>query len=133
MVALLPHRRLVGARRAAPCVAAPPRAALARRAREAVRAAHTAAVCVDACPRARLPSPCCACARAPSIAQGLYLFAYSIMYFYTQLELTSPVATIIYFGYMAIAALVFFLVTGTVGFYSSWQFVWTIYAAVKVD
>jgi transmembrane 9 superfamily protein 2/4 len=55
------------------------------------------------------------------------------MYFYTQLEITNPVATMIYFGYMAVAALVFFLVTGTVGFYSSWQFVWTIYSAVKVD
>ena len=66
-------------------------------------------------------------------AQGLYLFAYSIMYFYTQLEIVNPVATMIYFGYMAMGALVFFLVTGTVGFYSSWQFVWTIYSAVKVD
>jgi len=55
------------------------------------------------------------------------------MYFYTQLEITNPVTTMIYFGYMGIAALVFFLITGTVGFYSSWQFVWTIYSAVKVD
>jgi len=66
-------------------------------------------------------------------SSGLYLFAYSIMYFYTQLEITNPVTTMIYFGYMGIAAVVFFLITGTVGFYSSWQFVWTIYSAVKVD
>lgn len=105
MVARLPHERLVGARRV-----------LARARRPLPRRAHGPG---------RLP-------RLPA-AQGLYLFGYSIMYFYTQLEISDPIPTMIYFGYMLVGSLVFALVTGTVGFYSSWQFVWTIYAAVKVD
>ena len=34
---------------------------------------------------------------------------------------------------MAIAALVFFLLTGTIGFYACYYFVFKIFAAIKVD
>ena len=40
---------------------------------------------------------------------------------------------LVYFGYMLIASLLFTVITGTVGFLSSWWFVWQIFAAVKVD
>ena len=66
-------------------------------------------------------------------SSGLYLFAYSIMYFFTQLDMVGFVPCLVYFGYMMIAALLFVLMTGTVGFFSSWWFVRTIFAAVKVD
>ena len=66
-------------------------------------------------------------------SSGLYLFAYSVMYFFTQLEIVGFVPTLLYFTYMAIFATLFFLVTGTIGFYSCYWFVWTIYAAIKVD
>ena len=36
-------------------------------------------------------------------------------------------------GYMMMVALLFFLGAGTIGFLSSWWFVWMIYGAVKVD
>ena len=39
----------------------------------------------------------------------------------------------LYFGYMMMVALLFFLGAGTIGFLSSWWFVWKIYGAVKVD
>eukprot|EP00316_Scyphosphaera_apsteinii_P020015 CAMPEP_0119308604 /NCGR_PEP_ID=MMETSP1333-20130426/11553_1 /TAXON_ID=418940 /ORGANISM="Scyphosphaera apsteinii, Strain RCC1455" /LENGTH=629 /DNA_ID=CAMNT_0007312415 /DNA_START=21 /DNA_END=1910 /DNA_ORIENTATION=- len=64
---------------------------------------------------------------------GLYLFGYSVVYFFTQLELAGFVPVLLYFGYMAITSMLFCLITGTVGFLSSWWFVWKIYAAVKVD
>ena len=66
-------------------------------------------------------------------SSGLYLFAYSVMYFFTQLEIVGFVPTLLYFTYMAIFALLFFLVTGTIGFYSCYWFVWIIYGAIKVD
>merc|ERR1740138_1175156 len=66
-------------------------------------------------------------------SSGLYLFAYSIMYFFTQLDIIGFVPTLIYFTYMTVFATLFFVITGPIGFYSCYWFVWTIYAAIKVD
>ena len=66
-------------------------------------------------------------------SSGLYLFGYSIMYFFTQLDIIGFVPTLIYFTYMFVFATLFFVITGTIGFYSCYWFVWTIYAAIKVD
>mmetsp|Transcript_38628 Transcript_38628/g.127866 ORF Transcript_38628/g.127866 Transcript_38628/m.127866 type:complete len:309 (+) Transcript_38628:712-1638(+) len=66
-------------------------------------------------------------------SSGLYLFGYSIMYFHSQLEIDGFVPTLMYFTYMAVFSTLFFLVTGTIGFYSCQKFVWAIYAAIKVD
>ncbi|KAG8463102.1 hypothetical protein KFE25_011099 [Diacronema lutheri] len=66
-------------------------------------------------------------------AAGLYLFAYSFVYFGTQLDVIGAVPTMVYFVYMAVASLYFFLVTGTAGFIAAYTFVWLIYGAVKVD
>ena len=35
--------------------------------------------------------------------------------------------------YMFVFATLFFVITGTIGFYSCYWFVWTIYGAIKVD
>jgi len=64
---------------------------------------------------------------------GLYLFGYAFVYFFTQLDMVGFVPCLVYFGYMLIASMLFVLMTGTVGFYSSWWFVWQIFKAVKVD
>jgi len=64
---------------------------------------------------------------------GIYLLGYSFVYYSTQLDLVGLVPTILYFGYMFLASLIFFLVTGTVGLYACYWFVWQIYSAVKVD
>jgi len=40
---------------------------------------------------------------------------------------------LLYFGYMGVAALTFFLLTGTIGFYACYIFVWKIFSAIKVD
>merc|ERR1719217_1842126 len=66
-------------------------------------------------------------------AAGLYLLGYSFVYFFTQLEMVGFVPVLLYFGYMMMVALLFFLGAGTIGFLSSWWFVWMIYGAVKVD
>jgi transmembrane 9 superfamily protein 2/4 len=62
-----------------------------------------------------------------------YMFAYSVFYFFTKLEITKFVSGLLYFGYMSIAALVFFVSTGTIGFYACYWFVWKIFSAIKVD
>mmetsp|Transcript_10839 Transcript_10839/g.34245 ORF Transcript_10839/g.34245 Transcript_10839/m.34245 type:complete len:631 (-) Transcript_10839:650-2542(-) len=62
-----------------------------------------------------------------------YLFLYSIFYFATKLEIEKFVSGLLFFGYMAIASLIFFVMTGTIGFYACYWFVWKIFAAVKVD
>lgn len=68
-----------------------------------------------------------------SASSAVYLFAYSSFYFFTKLDITKPVSGILYFGYMFIASLGFFLLTGTIGFFACFVFVRTIYAAVKID
>ena len=66
-------------------------------------------------------------------ASGLYLFGYSCIYFFRQLEMVGFVPTLVYFGYMFVASLLFALMTGTIGFLSCWWFVIKIFGAVKVD
>lgn len=64
---------------------------------------------------------------------ALYLFLYSVMYFMTRLEITQPVSTFLYFGYMAMVSWGFFLLTGSIGFVSCLSFVTKIYSVIKVD
>lgn len=63
---------------------------------------------------------------------AVYLFLYAV-YYYTKLEVTKFVPTMVYFGYMAVISYGFFCLTGTVGFYSCLWFVRKIYGAVKFD
>ena len=56
-----------------------------------------------------------------------YMFAYSIFYFYTKLEITKPVSAVIYFCNMWVGALMFFLLTGTIGFFACYWVVLKIF------
>ena len=47
--------------------------------------------------------------------------------------LAAGVSTALYFGYMAMAAWVFFLLTGSIGFVSTLFFVTKVFSVVKVD
>eukprot|EP00002_Diphylleia_rotans_P013671 TRINITY_DN2667_c0_g1_i1.p1 TRINITY_DN2667_c0_g1~~TRINITY_DN2667_c0_g1_i1.p1 ORF type:complete len:634 (-),score=134.19 TRINITY_DN2667_c0_g1_i1:497-2398(-) len=66
-------------------------------------------------------------------ASALYMFLYSLFYFFNKLEIHSFVSTLLFFSYTFIMCLVFFLMTGTVGFLACFWFVRKIYAAVKVE
>lgn len=66
-------------------------------------------------------------------SSALYLFLYAIVYFMTKLDITAPISSLIYFGYMAMAAWGFFLLTGSIGFVATLTFVTRIYGAIKVD
>jgi transmembrane 9 superfamily protein 2/4 len=63
---------------------------------------------------------------------AIYVFLYSIAYF-SRLETTMLVTSLLYFGYMAIISTGIFLVTGTVGFFSCLYFTHNIYGSVRVD
>lgn len=64
---------------------------------------------------------------------SFYLFVYCIHYFLTKLTITGTISTLLYFGYTLIMVFLFFLLTGTVGFFACFWFVRKIYSVVKVD
>ncbi|XP_069068541.1 transmembrane 9 superfamily member 2-like [Pleurodeles waltl] len=64
---------------------------------------------------------------------SVYLFVYAIHYFLSKLQITGMASTILYFGYTMIMVLIFFLFTGTIGFFACYWFVRKIYSVVKVD
>jgi len=66
-------------------------------------------------------------------ASALYVFLYSVFYFFSRLQITKFVSAMLYFGYTAIMSLEFFLLTGTVGFFACYYFVKQIYSFIKVD
>lgn len=66
-------------------------------------------------------------------SSALYLFLYSILYFYTKLEIATFVPTLIYFMYMFIISVAFFVVSGTIGFYATFYFIMQIYGALKIE
>lgn len=66
-------------------------------------------------------------------SSAVYLFLYSLFYFYTKLDITKTVPALMYFGYMTIVSLSFFALTGMIGFMGCYKFVRLIYQAVKID
>ncbi|CAG8529871.1 6185_t:CDS:10, partial [Diversispora eburnea] len=66
-------------------------------------------------------------------ASGLYIFIYSIMYFLTRLQITSLTSTVIYFGWSGVMSLMFFVLTGTIGYFACLVFIRKIFMSIKVD
>ncbi|RHZ03738.1 hypothetical protein DYB31_013322, partial [Aphanomyces astaci] len=64
---------------------------------------------------------------------GVFVFAYSIWYFYTSTDMDGFFQTVFYFGYSAIMSYCFFVMLGFIGFQSASAFVSTIYRSIKVE
>ncbi|CAG7837323.1 unnamed protein product [Allacma fusca] len=64
---------------------------------------------------------------------AFYLFFYCVHYFVTKLNIEGFISTFLYFGYTLIMVFLFFLLTGTIGFFACFWFVRKIYSVVKVD
>ncbi|XP_044924120.1 transmembrane 9 superfamily member 2 isoform X2 [Mustela putorius furo] len=64
---------------------------------------------------------------------AVYLFIYAVHYFFSKLQITGFASSILYFGYTMVIVLIFFLFTGTIGFFSCFWFITKIYSVVKVD
>lgn len=64
---------------------------------------------------------------------AFYLFFYCVHYFMTKLNIEGFISTFLYFGYTLIMVFLFFLLTGTIGFFACFWFVRKIYSVVKID
>uniref|UniRef100_A0A671N602 Transmembrane 9 superfamily member n=1 Tax=Sinocyclocheilus anshuiensis TaxID=1608454 RepID=A0A671N602_9TELE len=64
---------------------------------------------------------------------AVYLFVYAVHYFFSKLQIIGAASTILYFGYTLIMVLIFFIFTGTIGFFACFLFVNKIYSLLKVD
>ncbi|KAL9965970.1 hypothetical protein ACROYT_G029844 [Oculina patagonica] len=62
---------------------------------------------------------------------ALYFFLYSIHFFVTKLTITGTASTFLYFGYTLIMVLIFFLFTGTVGFFTCFFYIRRIYSSIS--
>jgi len=62
-----------------------------------------------------------------------YILLYAVWYNLTELSLSGIVPTFLYFGYMSIISFTFFLITGTIGYFSCFWFNMQIYGSIKVD
>jgi hypothetical protein len=64
---------------------------------------------------------------------GLFIFAYSIFYYTYRSKMTGYLQISFYFPYMFLVCYFFFIMLGTVGFYSSLFFIRRIYGGLKTD
>lgn len=64
---------------------------------------------------------------------AVYLFVYCCHYFATKLSIEDAASTFLYFGYTGIMVFLFFLLTGSIGFFACFWFIRKIYSVVKVD
>ncbi|KAI1875130.1 hypothetical protein JX265_003816 [Neoarthrinium moseri] len=62
-----------------------------------------------------------------------YVFLYALIYLVSKLSLGGLSGTVLYIGYSALLSFLFFILTGSIGFFSSWWFVQKIYASIKID
>ncbi|KAI1319613.1 hypothetical protein EDD11_003606 [Mortierella claussenii] len=66
-------------------------------------------------------------------ASAVYIFLYSIMYYFSTLQIGSFTSMVLYFGWTAIMSLMFFVLSGAIGFFSTFMFVRKIYGSIKID
>ncbi|CAL8089834.1 unnamed protein product [Calicophoron daubneyi] len=64
---------------------------------------------------------------------ALYLLFYSICYYWTKLDISQFVPTVLYFGYTTLIVSTFWILTGTIGFVATFIFLRYIYSAIKID
>ena len=66
-------------------------------------------------------------------SSGIYFFMYSAIYYFLQLHINRFSSTVLYFGYMLIGSIIYALITGSVGFLSTFIFLKKIFSMVKSD
>ncbi|OAA66771.1 endosomal integral membrane protein [Niveomyces insectorum RCEF 264] len=64
---------------------------------------------------------------------AVYIFANAIIYWISKLSLGGLSGSVLYVGYSALISFMFFILTGSIGFFSSWWFTRKIYSSIKVD
>ncbi|XP_071958712.1 transmembrane 9 superfamily member 1-like [Antedon mediterranea] len=64
---------------------------------------------------------------------GVFVFLYSIFYYYKRSSMSGSLQTVEFFGYSILACYMFFLMLGTVSFFASLKFIRYIYVNLKMD
>ncbi|KAK2066906.1 hypothetical protein P8C59_000684 [Phyllachora maydis] len=64
---------------------------------------------------------------------AIYVFFNALVYWVSKLSLGGFSGSVLYVGYSALVSFLFFVLTGSIGFFSSWWFVRKIYANIKID
>lgn len=64
---------------------------------------------------------------------GLFMFLYSIFYYHRRSNMSGALQTIEFFGYTFLTCYIFFLMLGSVSFFTSLQFIRYIYVNLKMD
>jgi transmembrane 9 superfamily protein 2/4 len=64
---------------------------------------------------------------------AIYIFAYSVYYYFNTLQMTRFSSFVLYFSYMFLGSAIAFLVTGSIGFVSTYFFLRKIYSMIKID
>ncbi|KAI0478433.1 Nonaspanin [Xylariaceae sp. FL0804] len=62
-----------------------------------------------------------------------YIFANALIYLISKLSLGGLSGTVLYVGYSALLSFLFFILTGSIGYFASWWFVQKIYGSIKID
>ncbi|KAF4550736.1 Endomembrane protein 70-like protein 1 [Elsinoe fawcettii] len=66
-------------------------------------------------------------------SSGIWIFAYSVYYYFHNLNIQGFVSSLLFFAYSFLACTVYGLLTGTIGFLTAYAFVRRIYGAIKAD
>ncbi|KAG0643888.1 hypothetical protein HOY80DRAFT_944091 [Tuber brumale] len=66
-------------------------------------------------------------------ASAIYVFLNAIIYWVSKLSLGGLTSNVLYLGYSALIGFLFFVLTGTIGFFSCWLFVRKIYGSIKIE
>ncbi|KAG4027313.1 hypothetical protein MFRU_031g00610 [Monilinia fructicola] len=66
-------------------------------------------------------------------ASAGYVFANAMIYWVTKLQLGGLAGSVLYIGYSALISFLFFILTGSIGYFASWAFVQKIYGSIKID
>ncbi|KAK1768019.1 hypothetical protein QBC33DRAFT_569063 [Phialemonium atrogriseum] len=62
-----------------------------------------------------------------------YIFLNALIYWASKLSLGGLAGSVLYIGYSALISFLFFILTGSIGYFASWWFVRKIYASIKID
>ncbi|KAF2108398.1 endosomal P24A protein-like protein [Lophiotrema nucula] len=66
-------------------------------------------------------------------ASAGYVFASALLYWVKDVSFSNWTSGVLYLGYSVLLSALFFVLTGTIGFFASWLFVLRIYKSIKVD
>ncbi|KAI0141824.1 Nonaspanin [Xylariaceae sp. FL1272] len=62
-----------------------------------------------------------------------YIFINALVYLISKLSLGGLSGTVLYIGYSALLSFLFFILTGSIGYFASWWFTHKIYSSIKID